>query len=207
MERDYFHQIKPRRRTVRLVLLAMLWGMAAVYALFHPIWLYSLSNPSGPGTSSSSASLDVDITIPVLFRISDISDLNFGNFTQTGASKITLDDDVCVYTNDSSGEYRITASGNGTASAFTLSKSGDDSALLSYVVKWNAQSGTSGNFDLTAGITYPSNLSGANTSSSSCLTGLSSTGNFQVSISVDDILGSNSGTYTGTLTINISAAV
>ena len=192
-------------RTIRYaVLSAVALALSLVWVL-SPTLLYSLSNPGSPTNDSSTASLDVDLTIPVLFRISGISDLSFGTFTHDESIRKSLSDDVCVFTNDSSGQYRITAHGNGKASAFTLVKSGDATSTLPYAVYWNDESGTTGNFALTAAVTYPSNLSGANTSSSSCLLGASSSANFEVIIATSDILDSKAGTYTGTLTLTISA--
>jgi hypothetical protein len=186
------------------VLSAVALALSIVWA-FSPALLYSLSNPGSPTSDNSTASLDVDLTIPVLFRISGISDLSFGTFAHDESTTKSLSDDVCVFTNDSSGQYRITAHGNGADSAFTLVKSGDATSTLPYAVYWNDESGTTGNFALTATVTHGSNLSGANTSSSSCLTGLSSTANFQVVLATSDILDSKAGNYTGTLTLTISA--
>lgn len=192
-------------RTIRYAVLSAVVIALSLVWTFSPTLLYSLSNPDSPTTDSSTSSLDLDLTIPVLFRISGIADLSFGTFAHTGSARIKLNDDVCVFTNDASGQYRITAHGNGADSAFTLVKTDDPNSTLPYGVAWNDESGTTGNFALTAGVTYPSNLTGANTSSSTCLTGLNNTANFEVVLSPVLLLARDAGTYTGTLTLTISA--
>ena len=162
----------------------------------------TLSNPGSPSSPSSSASLDIDLTIATLFRVSGISDLSFGSYS--GSGPLSRDDDVCVWTNASGGNYRITARGNGTSFAYIVSKTGDNTKTIPYTVQWNTTSGTTGNSALTANVTS-GNLSGANTQSSTCATGAAATANFQVTFAQADLLSAPSGTYTGTLTLIVSA--
>jgi hypothetical protein len=127
--------------------------------------------------------------------------------TYSGGGNISDNDDVCVWTNAASGLYRVTARGDGGSPGqhlFTVSKVGDATQVLPYSVRWNTQSGTAGNFSLTHD-QITTNLSGANTESSTCASGPSATANYQVLFDQEALLAVRSGTYRGTLTLIISA--
>lgn len=176
------------------------WAFLAV-SMVLPLIVFGLNNP--PGVSDpSEADLDVTLTVPTMYRISGIENLSFGTYTGNGA--LSLDEDVCVWTNASGGAYRVTARGDGASFAFVVTKSGDTSKTIPYTVRWNNTSGTSGNQALLADTTS-SNMTGANTVSIGCSTGPANTANFQVSFSESALLGSVSGTYTGVLSLIISA--
>lgn len=179
-------------RSVLLLVLCVWPGLAT-----------ALNNPVGT-SDPSSADLDISFTIPTMFRIGGITDLTFGSYSGSGG--LALDDDVCVWTNATGGSYRITAKGSGASFAFLVAKVGDTSKTIAYAVNWNNTSGTSGNQPLTANTTS-SNISGANTVSTDCSSGPSSTANFQVTFSAGNLLAASSGTYTGTLSLVISAPV
>src|SRR5690606_17204771 len=68
---------------------------------------------------NSEGSTDLNLSIPNLVKITGIADLNFGLYSPPGDAEV--DDDVCVYTNAPSGNYQVTAHGNGTDDAFTIS--------------------------------------------------------------------------------------
>lgn len=163
----------------------------------------ALNNPVGT-SDPSSADLDISFTIPTMFRIGGISDLTFGSYSGNGG--LALDDDVCVWTNATGGSYRITAKGSGASFAFTVAKVGDTSKTIVYAVNWNNTAGTSGNQPLTANTTS-SNISGANTVSTDCTSGPSNTANFQVTFTQGNLLAASAGTYTGVLSLVISAPV
>jgi len=174
-------------------------------ALIVPGNIGALINPPSPTADSSEASLDVSLSVATLFRISGIRDMNFG--TYAGSGNLTDNDDICVWTNAAAGTYRVTARGNGGGASdylFSVAKTGDATKTIGYTVRWNTQAGTSGNFALTNNV-VTSNLSGANTESSTCASGASATANFQVQFTEDDLLDARSGTYLGTLTLIISA--
>lgn len=182
---------------------ARLWFL--VSALLIPGNIGALVNPGSPTTNSSQASLDVSLSVATLFRIGGIRDINLG--TYTGGGTLSDNDDVCVWTNAASGSYRVTARGDGGSPGqylFTVAKVGDPTQTIPYAVRWNDQSGTAGNFALTTN-QITTNLSGANTQSSTCATGPVATANYQVVFGQEDLLGVRSGTYRGTLTLIISA--
>lgn len=145
--------------------------------------------------SSSEGSTYVTLSIPNIVRISGISDLSFGAYGGSGSP--SLDDDICIYENNTSGTYKVTAHGSGTSSAFTVT---DGSNLIAYAVRFNNVTGTTSNFPLTTNVTS-STLSGANSASQTC--GGGNNANFQVTLQKADLLKVPAGTYSGTLTLVI----
>ena len=178
--------------------------IVSLIMLFLPGKMSALNNPGSSSDPSSVADLDVTLSVPTMFRISGINDLSFGSYS--GSGNLSLNDDVCVWTNDESGEYRITAQGDGTAFAFVVKKVGDNTKQIPYTMYWNDTSGTSNNVQLTANVTS-GNQTGANTQSTGCSSGAAATGNFQVVFQASDLQGAVSGSYAGVLTLTISAAV
>lgn len=148
-----------------------------------------------PGVTST-GDTSVSLSISNLVRISGIADMNFG--TYDGSGDLAQDDDVCVWTNQSSGTYKVLAQGDGDSNAFTVSSG---AGTLSYSVKWNNTTGTTGNTALTAD-TISGEFSGASTTSSTCSGG--DTANFEVTFSAADLLAVRPATYTGVLTLVVS---
>lgn len=184
--------------TVRLLCGA---ALTLAVVLLTPGSALSLNNP-GSTSNPSSAELDVSLTVPTMYRISGVGDLAFGSYS--GSGSLTLNDDVCVWTNAASGSYRVTAKGDGTDFAFVVKKQGDTSKTIPYSVLWNDESGTTGAISLSANVTS-TNQTGANSQSISCSSGSNATGNFKVTLSQSDLLKAVSGSYSGVLTLVISA--
>ena len=149
-------------------------------------------------SSDSLGSTPLSLSIPHLVKLSGIEDLNFGNYI--GPGNAVLADPVCVYTNLSTGEYKITARGSGASYAFTLTNGSQE---IPYTVRWNNSIGTSGNVALSANTTS-SSFTGANTSSVTCSGGNSA--NFQVTISQNALLSVKAGSYNGILTLIVEPA-
>ena len=165
-----------------------------VLVLSMPVSVFAANDGNLDTTSTG----DTFITLGVsnLVRITGISDLNFG--TYDGNGNFSRDDDVCVWTNQTGGNYKVLAQGDGASHAFTVSAGADP---LPYAVRWNNATGTSGNSALTAD-TISGVFSGASTTSSICAGG--DTANFQVVFSSSNLLGARPGVYTGVLTLVIS---
>jgi hypothetical protein len=131
-------------------------------------------------------------------RITALTDVSFGtisNFT----TDLTLTQNVCVYSTATSGRYRVTATGSGTSSAFTLA-SGTN--RLAYEVQWaDAINQTTGDA-LTAGVA----LTQQNTSatSSNCAAAPTRTATLITILRTSAIGAAKAGTYTGTLTLLIA---
>lgn len=163
---------------------------------------YALSASDGSLGDTSTGNIGVNLNLPPLFRISGISDLDFGKYS--GHGDISLDDDVCVWTNTASGNYRVTAKGQGTNYAFVVVKQGDATQTIPYSVRWNNTSGVQGNIELTANV-ISADKTGANHVSTTCASGSAVTANFQITFTQSSLLAVRAGTYTGVLTLVISA--
>jgi hypothetical protein len=96
--------------------------------------------------ATSQGTLDITLTIDPLVQISALDDIPLG--TYAGAGDMTGADDLCVYSNN--GGYDITATGNGTGQAFTLT--GTSSATVPYTVEWATSAGAGSGTALTTGV-------------------------------------------------------
>lgn len=171
--------------TIRLVAAISILSMSS----------FALAATQGDIGTTSTGSSDLDAEIPVLYKITDVADRDLGTFNGTAA--MSSNDDVCIYSNDS-GNYKVTATGSGDASAFTLTAGGN---TLAYTVKWNDEEGTTGSESLTAG-TAKTGQTGANQTDPACGTGM--TANFEVTISQAEAILRPAGQYSGTLTFVIA---
>ena len=157
----------------------------------------------GTAGTDSTGVFTASLTIPNLVRITGVGDLNFGAYS--GGSDPSLNERVCVYSNDpsTSGTYKVKISGDrdstgGAGTAYYIRLTG--AAVIPYSVSWNDEA-ADGGVALTAG-SYLTAQTGANTTSSTCAGG--NNANFQVSFTKDDILDRPAGLYTGVLTVLIA---
>jgi hypothetical protein len=173
------------------------------------------TNPDTATTGSSTGSSVLTVTVPVLYRISGITDESPAAYSDSTSSvSLQLDQDICVYTNAAAGDtYRIRMQGSSTCAGgscpatpsdyFGISNDTNDQAIP-YTVYWNDQTGTGGRNPVgTEGgtqATIGSNQSGASRDYD-CTSG--NNANFSVDFDREDILGVLSGVYTGTLTITL----
>ncbi len=80
----------------------------------------------------------ISVTKTKLAMVSGMTDLTLGSW-QIGDAAPQLTTDACIYSDTVGGGYKVTASGDGAASAFTLS---DGAAhTLPYSVAWNSLGG------------------------------------------------------------------
>ncbi|MEC9291099.1 MAG: hypothetical protein VX730_01715 [Pseudomonadota bacterium] len=142
--------------------------------------------------TTSTFSYNVTITIPERVRISGLQDMAFGTM---GSSDLTLNDDVCIYSNTSGGNYDITATGSGAGNAFTIA-SGPNT--VPYRVFWNDVIGTAGQVELSAGTTLVAQT-GADRSSTTC--GGANNANIEILIERASTIGQPNGSYAGVVTL------
>jgi len=163
---------------------------------------YSISFAATDGTLGATSTGDTGITLGVsnLVRITGMNDLSFG--TYSGVADFKKDDDVCIWTNQAGGNYKVTPKGDGASFAFTVTRGAG--SPLAYTVKWNNTTGVSGNTSLTAN-TLSGAFSGASTTSSTCGGGVNA--NLQVIFDEATLLSSVPGTYTGVITLVISPSI
>lgn len=157
----------------------------------------SIAATQGTLDPTSTGTFDVTVTIPDRVRITGMQDIAFGTFTHAG----DFNDDypTCVYTNTLSAQYGVTASGDGTGSAFTLTNGTD---TVPYRVFWNNAEGTTVGEGEILTTVKRDNVTNSNQVSSDCTTG-GNTSNLHVSIAEANMIGVTNGTYSGTLTITI----
>lgn len=151
------------------------------------------------GTGSSTGSMDLSVTISESLRITGLADAALGTYGGTG--DLTQDTDVCVYTNDSTGDYQITADNLANSGNFEITNANSDA--LAYTVAWNDATGTTGQAALTANVALAAQT-GADTASDDCSTGASMTSNIEVTFAEAALQAAPSGAYTGTLTLVVT---
>ena len=166
-------------------------ALAAAFVALSATAAYAATQGTLGATSTGTA--DISVTIAEQFRISSIQDYAFGTYSGTG--NLTANDDVCVY-NNGTGDYRITASGSGAASAFTVASGAN---TIAYQVFYNDVTGTTGAVQLTAA-TQSGVQTGANTTINDCSAGGLS-GNVEVRMLQAALQAAPAGAYTGTLTL------
>lgn len=144
-----------------------------------------------PGFSST-GTLDISITVDDEVRISNLGDILLGTFAGTDATGSSA---ACIYRNSAT-TYQITASGDGTANAFTLS---DGTGTVPYSVTYADASATP--VSVASGIAL-TGQDGADTDVDCAVTG--NNASIGVTVSAADAAALPAGNYTGTLTLVVA---
>ena len=148
--------------------------------------------------ATSTGTVAISASVPTRTRITGLSDVAFSN--QDPGSPAASAQDVCVWSNTTTKAYTITATGSGTASAFTLT---NGSGTVPYSVEWADTSGQSSGTALVAGSASASQTSAA--TNQICASGPPASASLVVKMATAD-LGTMTGgsSYTGTLTLMIT---
>ncbi len=159
----------------------------------------AFSATQGSLGTTSTATADITVIIPAKFRISGLNDFSFGAYP--GSGNLSANNDICIYSNNANGDYkvRVTDSSSMSAAGFSV-QNGTATADIPYSVKWNATTGTAGNQAVTYNTAHAK--TGANTQSTDCTAGGNSA-NMQVDFASGDLLAAPGGSYNSTLTISI----
>ncbi len=96
--------------------------------------------------ATSTGSISITASVPNRARISGLSDVVFAS--QDPATAASDAQSVCVWSNTATKAYTVTASGDGSGSAFTLASGGSS---VPYQVQWAGTSGATTGTVLTAG--------------------------------------------------------
>jgi len=144
---------------------------------------------------NSTGTLDITVDVNDEVRISNLTDIN-GTFD--GSNDVVGSSDACVYRNGS-GQYNITASGDGAGNAFTLTD-GVIATPIPYSVEFDDGTGAVG---LTAGVTDTGKV-GADPASDTCATTGSNNATVFVTVAAADLLPAPASTYVGTLTLVVA---
>ncbi len=153
----------------------------------------AIAHDGSTGSTVSSGDLTASVTISHLMKITSVGDLTA---EYQGNGDLTLQDDVCVYTNDSLGRYKAKLTGDGPG--FTIKKGSDH---VDYAAFWNDEAGAKGS-SVTSGEPL-SGQTGASFSQSCTDKSGNVNGNFTLAFSKKNLLAVPAGTYTGHLTIEI----
>ena len=171
----------------------MITGLGGIIALAgSSAWAAT----QGSVGTTSTGTVGLSVTIGTLARISDLDDLDLGNFT--GSGDLSDNDDLCVWSSGSTG-YNITATGSGTAGAFTL---GAGAELVIYTVEWDDTSGQTSGTSLTSGSALTGQTTAAATTD--CNAGASPSASLIVKVTESEMLGKSAAGFTGTLTLVVA---
>lgn len=147
--------------------------------------------------STSTGSVSISATIPGRVQISGLTDVVFGTVDPTVAASRA--EDVCVWSNSSGKGYTVSASGDGSSNAFTLS---DGTNTLPYSVEWAGSSGQSSGTALVSGTALGGLTSTA--TSPTCSAGPSATASLIVKMTAASLQAAAASSYTGTLTLVVA---
>ena len=141
---------------------------------------------------NSTGTLDITLDVNDEVRISNLTDINLGVFAGVDVSGSSA---ACVYRNGT-GNYQLTASGDGAAGAFTLT---DGVATVPYSVTYDDGSGP---LAATSG-TAMTGLTGGDPGSTTCA-GTGNNGTVTVTVLAADASGLAAATYAGILTLLVA---
>ena len=149
--------------------------------------------------ATSTGTVTITATVANRAQITGLSDVNFTNADPTTTA--TSAQSSCLWSNTATKGYSITASGSGTAGAFTLTSGA--LAPVPYSVQWAASSGQTSGTALATGAPLTGLVSTA--TRPTCNTGPTTTSSLIVSIAATDLQNMvAAASYTGTLTLLVT---
>ncbi len=161
----------------------------------HSAW----SATSGTLGATSTGSIVINLTVPARAQISRLTDVTFTNADPSTA--VSNAQNICVYSNTATKGYTLTATGSGTANAFTLASGA--LAVIPYSVQFAATSGQTSGTAVVSGTALTGLTSTATTPT--CSSGPSTTASLIVNIAATDLQTAQAGAaYAGTLTLVIT---
>lgn len=158
------------------------------------------SATQGTNATTSTGTLDVDLIIPDLVRITDLDNINLGTYSGSGTE--TGDDDICVFRNGA-GNYTVTVTTDKGAFRISRGSGGVAAEDIDFSAYWNDATSTTGRSALTYN-TALTTQTGAYTADTDCSGGGSLNANFSVDIAESDMQTKNPNTYSATVTIVIA---
>ena len=175
--------------------IAAVAGLLAATALAEP----AFASTQGSFGATSTGSVTINASVPGRVRIGGLSDVTFLNADPSANASNAQN--VCVWSNTSTRGYTITATGSGSANAFTLASGA--LPAVPYSVEWASSSGQTSGTSLTAGSTLSGQTSTA--TNSDCSAGPSASASLIVSIGSSTLQSMTAGvTYNGTLTLVVA---
>lgn len=152
----------------------------------------------GTAGSTSTGTVSISASVPSRVQLSGLSDVTFAN--QDPAVDASNAQNVCVWSNTITRGYRVTATGSGASSAFTLANGAD---TVPYSVEWAGTSGQSSGTALAAGTALTGLTSSA--TNPTCSAGAAASASLVVKIAAADLQAMQAAaTYSGTLTLLVA---
>ena len=148
--------------------------------------------------ATSTGSITIGASIPNRVLLSKLTDVSFTN--QDPSVNAANAQNVCVWSNTTTKGYNVTATGSGTASAFTLA---NGALTVPYSVEWAGSSGQSAGSALSTGTALTGLTSTA--TNMNCASGPAASASLIVRISSANLQTMQAATtYTGTLTLVVA---
>ncbi len=186
------------------VLKKTIWSAAVKASLIGAMTVAALSSGAAQAATqgtlgaTSTGSITITASVPNRARITGLTDVAFTN--QDPSTTASSAQNACVWSNTATKGYTVTATGSGTASAFTLA---NGALTVPYSVQWNALTGQTSGTALTTGTASAGLVSTA--TQQICSSGPATTSSLIVGISTTDLGGMQAATtYTGTLTLVVT---
>lgn len=156
-----------------------------------------LAATDGTLDDESTGTSDLSLEIPEAVQITDVDDITLTPAAAdlANAAALTGEDAVCVYSNvGTTNDFTVTASGDGTAGAFTV---GNGTETIAYIPSFKLTAGAYAALTLnTASADY------AGSDTLNCNAGTNAL--FQVAYDPAQAQAATADTYTGTLTLLVS---
>jgi hypothetical protein len=148
--------------------------------------------------ATSTGSVTIGASIPNRVMLTKLTDVSFTN--QDPSVNASSAQDVCVWSNTATKGYNVTATGSGTASAFTLA---NGALTVPYTVEWAGSTGQSSGTALSTGTALTGLTSTA--TNMNCASGPATSASLIVKISSANLQTMQAATtYTGTLTLVVA---
>ncbi len=150
--------------------------------------------------TTSTGTLEINVDVEDIVMISGLSDIPIA-FDNTGTGDLTGSSTACIYRNGA-GTYSVNASGDGVGSAFTIQNAAPTPTIVAYTVAWDDD--VAGAATAAVGLGTPlGGQTGANTTETDCSTG-GANAFVEVTVPRASLTAAPSGTYNGTLTLEIA---
>ena len=163
--------------------------------------------------STSTGTSDISVTINELAMVTKVNNLaapsSYSGAVDGNGNGFDMADDVCIYTNASTGSYRVTLEGNydsaGAAGTDFYVRGGTSGDTILYSVAWNDVRATNtGETAATASSAITGQTGYSDELDCGGATETDTNARFRVTMTQADMLAKRADTYTGTLTILIA---
>jgi hypothetical protein len=149
--------------------------------------------------ATSQGSVTINASVPPRVRISKLTDIDLTNYDPS--VEAVNAQNVCVWSNTATRGYRLTATGSGAASAFTLASG--VLPVVPYSVEWANTSGQTTGSALLTTVALTGQTSSA--TSANCSSGPADSASLIVRIGAPDLQAMPASTsYSGTLTLLVA---